>query len=82
MGSTRKDYDKYWRKESIERLDSTWSGQSADSVSVQLFSQTWLLVSPAILETLTVISTESSESSTAESDGNVSSPGHKSEYTS
>lgn len=47
--------------------------QSADSVSVQLFSQTWLLVSPAILETLTVISTESSESSTAESDGNVSS---------
>lgn len=56
--------------------------QSADSVSVQLFSQTWLLVSPAILETLTVISTESSESSTAEADGNVSSPGHKSEYTS
>lgn len=56
--------------------------QSADSGNVQLFSQTWLLVSPAILETLTVISTESSESSTAEIDGNVSSPGHKSEYTS
>lgn len=62
----------------MKRLDSTWSGFK----QVQLFSQTCLLVSPVTLATPTGISTESSKTSSAESDGNVTCPGYKPEYTS